>query len=157
LAKVAVIAQFAPLVGRAAGQSDCAQSKFVQSQVFASEQLQELHSSAAKSLGAHDASFAAPALSVEPAAPDEPAFPVEPALPIEPAEPAELTVPALPAVPASFLAPMVVFLPAHESARQLDAAPNPSHHSFLARLIPLLPFCVDSRSVSLGPASATTN
>ena len=133
LAKVGVIAQFAPLVGDAAGQSDCAQSKFVQSQVFALEHVQELHASAAKSLGAHEDSLAAPALPVEPAAPDEPAIPVGPAEPV----------PAL--VPASFIAPVVALLPAHPSAMQLDAAPNPSHHSFVARLIRLLPFCVDSR------------
>jgi hypothetical protein len=137
LAKVDMIAQFAPLVGRAAGQSDCAQSKVVQSQVFASEHVQELQASAAKSLGAHGDSLAAPPLPVEPAAPDEPAIPGEPAVP---AEPAELVVPALPALPASFIAPMVALLPAHADAMQLDAAPNPSHHSFVARLILLFPF-----------------
>jgi hypothetical protein len=101
LAKVGVIAQFAPLVGRAAGQSDCAQYKFVQSQVFGFEHVQELHASAAKSLGAHGDSLAAPALPVEPAAP---------------AEPAELVVPALPAVSASFIAPTVALLPARRSS-----------------------------------------
>jgi len=134
------MAQSAPVVGRGAGQPDCAQSSFVQSQAFPSEQVQELHASAAKSLGAHDDSLAAPALPVNPAAADDPAAADEPAAEAEPAEPAELKVPASPAAPASFVEPTDALLPAHASAMQLDAAPNPSHPSFLARLIPSLPF-----------------
>jgi hypothetical protein len=53
LANVAAFAQFAPLVGLAAGQSDVPQPELVQLQVFESEQLQVLHASAAKSLVMH--------------------------------------------------------------------------------------------------------
>jgi len=53
LANVAVVAQFAPLDGRSAGQSDAPQPELVQLQIFESEQLQVLHASAAKSSVAH--------------------------------------------------------------------------------------------------------
>jgi hypothetical protein len=52
----------------------------------------------------------------------------------------------MPAVPASFITPTVALLPAHASATQLDAAPNPSRHSFVARFIPVLPSRIESPS-----------
>ena len=146
LANVAVSAQFVPVLGRAAGHSDCAQSKLLQSQTPVSEHAQELQESPAKSLAAHGASLAGPARPVAPAASDEPVTPDDAAVP------AELMVPALPALPGSLLAPIVALLPAHASAMQLDATPNPSHPSFVARLIAMLTFCVDSPP---GQAAAT--
>jgi len=80
LAKTAAVAQLASLLGRAVGQPDCVQSRFVQSQVFASEHVHELHASVTKSPGVHDNSPTAPAMPIEPAAP-EVAIPVEPAIP----------------------------------------------------------------------------